>query len=278
MDRARSAIRVLESDHAPGGPVNRICEDFRVHPAKPALDLVPLPRSGRIYEGARPVRLGDVRPSGHLRLDAAARYLQDLSADDTADAALADSAHWVVRRTVLHVIAFPRYLEPLQLATWCSGIGSHYAERRIDMAGERGGRVEASSLWVHLDPASGRPRRLVDGFPALYGEAAGGRKPSAKLRLGDPPGDAAAVPWTLRATDFDVLDHVNNAAYWQVVEEALAARPLLRAPVRATLEHRHAIERGATVTWAAVGRDDGGVAVWVLDDGRVAASAVVEAG
>jgi acyl-ACP thioesterase len=247
-----------------------------VHPANPTLDLVPRPPSGRVFEGVRPVRLGDVRPSGHLRLDAAARYLQDLSADDTADAALADSSHWVVRRTVLAVHAFPRYLEPLRLATWCSGIGSHYAERRIDLSGERGGDIAASTLWVHLDQRSGRPRRLVDGFAALYGETAGGRKPSAKLRHGSPPPEAVAEPWPLRATDFDLLDHVNNAVYWQVVEEALAARPLLRAPLRATLEHRHAIERGAAVPWVAAGRDDGGVSVWVLDDGRVAAAAVVE--
>lgn len=221
------------------------------------------------------MRLGDARPSGHLRLDAAARYLQDLSADDTADAALPDAAYWVVRRTVLHVEAFPRYLERLQLATWCSGIGSHYAERRIEVRGDQGGHVEASSLWVHLDQASGRPRRLTEGFEALYGASAGGRKPSARLRHGGPPEDGTATPWVLRSTDFDLLDHVNNAVYWQVVEEALAQRPLQRAPLRAELEHRQAIERGASVTWVAEERDDGGVAVWVLDGDRVAATAVV---
>ncbi len=239
-------------------------------------DLVPRPAAGRIFEGSRPVRLGDARPSGHLRLDAAARYLQDLSADDTADAALPDAAFWVVRRTVLEVQAFPRYLERLQLATWCSGIGSHYAERRIEMVGEHGGRVEATSLWVHLDRDSGRPRRLVEGFADLYGEAAGERTVSARLRHPPPPEGASRVPWPLRVTDFDLMDHVNNAVYWQVVEEALASRPLQRAPLRAEVEHRQAVERGATVEWVAEERADGGLGVWVLDAGRVAASAVVQ--
>ncbi len=128
---------------------------------------------------------------------------------------------------------------------------------------------------MHLDRATGRPRRLADGFEDLFGPSAGGRKVSARVRHGAPPDAAPVQPWPLRATDFDVMDHVNNAAYWQVVEEALAARPVLPAPLRAEVEHRHAIERGATVTWAAVDREDGGVAVWVLDDGRVAATAVV---
>ncbi len=267
--------RVPASDHAPGGRVNRICEDSRANTVIPVPTLAPRPAAGRIFEGSRPVRLADVRSSGHLRLDAAARYLQDLSADDTADAALPDAAFWVVRRTVLEVLAFPRYLEPLHLATWCSGIGSHYAERRIEVTGDQGARVEAISLWVHLDGRSGRPRRLVDGFEELYGAAAAGRRPSARLLHPGPPEGAATTPWPLRATDIDVMDHVNNAAYWHVVEEALATRPVMQAPIRAELEHRTAIERGASVAWCARDRDDGGVELWVLDGDRVAASAVV---
>ena len=83
-----------------------------------------------MFEGVRRVRLGDVGPHGRLRLDAVARYLQDLSADDTADSALEDAQAWVVRKTVIEVRRSPRYLEPLRLATWCSGTGSHWAERR----------------------------------------------------------------------------------------------------------------------------------------------------
>ena len=110
-----------------------------------------------MFEGARRVRLADVSPAGRLRLDAAARFLQDLSADDTADAALPDAEAWVVRKTVIEVAAFPRYLEPLELATWCSGTGSHWAERRISIRGERGGAIEAATTWVHIDLASGPP-------------------------------------------------------------------------------------------------------------------------
>jgi len=49
-------------------------------------ELVARPRGGRVFEGVRKVRLADVSPAGRLRLDATARFLQDLSADDTADA------------------------------------------------------------------------------------------------------------------------------------------------------------------------------------------------
>jgi acyl-ACP thioesterase len=245
------------------------------NPPGPPIELVPRPAVGRVFEEARRVRLGDASPGGRLRLDAAARFLQDLSADDTADAALPDAEAWVVRKTVIEVRSFPRYLEALELATWCSGTGSHWAERRISVVGEAGGRVEALTTWVHFDRDSGRPRRVPEGFDAIYGEASGGRRVKARLDHPDPPPGATTVPWALRYTDFDVLAHVNNAAYWEIVEEALASRRQLRAPLRAEVEHRNAVERGAEVEVIAV--DDGDdLRVWVLSGGAVAASARVQ--
>jgi Acyl-ACP thioesterase len=47
--------------------------------------------------------------------------------------------------------------------------------------------------------------------------------------------------WSLRFADFDVMGHVNNAAYWQVVEEAMARRP------------RHARDEGTAASPIAAG-------------------------
>ncbi len=221
------------------------------------------------------MRLGDVSPGGRLRLDATTRFLQDLSADDTDDAALPEAEAWVVRKTVIEVQQFPRYLEALELATWCSGTGSHWAERRISMVGEAGGRVDAATTWVHIDLDSGRPKRVPDGFEALYGEASGGRRVKARLEHPECPPEAPRRPWALRFTDFDVLSHVNNAAYWEVVEEAMAARRELRAPLRAEVEHHRAIERGAAVD-VAMADDATVLTLWVLADGGTAASARVQ--
>jgi acyl-ACP thioesterase len=240
-------------------------------------DLVDRPRSGRVFEGARRVRLADVSPTGRLRLDAAARFLQDLSADDTADAALEEAEAWVVRKTIIEVTAFPRYLEPLELATWCSGTGSHWAERRISIVGAQGGAVEAASTWVHFDTGSGRPSRIPAGFDEIYGEAARGRRVKARLDHPEPPeGDLDRFPWPLRFTDFDVLGHVNNAASWQMVEEAISSRRHLRAPLRAEVQHRIAIERGATVE-VTTADDHDEMSLWASADGSIAVTATVTA-
>ena len=239
-------------------------------------DLVPRPTTGRVFAGTRRVRLADVSPAGRLRLDGAARILQDLSADDTADAALPDAEAWVVRKTVIVVESFPAYLESMALVTWCSGTGSHWAERRISIQGEEGGVIEAATTWVQVNPATGRPVRIAAGFDKIYGEAAGGRRVTARLDHPEAaPADAGAFRWPLRVADFDVLHHVNNAAYWQIVEEALALVRGLRAPLRAEVQHRTAIERGSDVQVATATLAGGGLGVWVVADGRLAATAQV---
>ena len=47
--------------------------------------LAPPPDRGRVFRSGRRVRLSDADPTGRLRLDACARYLQDVGNDDTAD-------------------------------------------------------------------------------------------------------------------------------------------------------------------------------------------------
>jgi acyl-ACP thioesterase len=215
-----------------------------------------------------------VSPAGRLRFDALARYLQDVSNDDTRDAGLADDLTWVVRRVVAEVRRFPILGEELLLRTFCSGTGPRWAERRVSIEGDRGGSIEASTLWVFVD-AAGRPARLPDGFLDLFGEAAGGRTVRARLRHGSAPAKTVASSWSLRFTDFDVLGHVNNAVYWVPVEEALAARRHLRAPLRAELEFRSGLEVGASAAVSVVDGEDESLALWLTEGDVVSATATV---
>lgn len=232
--------------------------------------IVPPPATGRVFRRSTQVRLADVSPNGRLRLDSLARIVQDVSNDDTVDAGLEDDMAWVVRRTVVEVHAEGRLRELLDLATFCGGIGGRWAERRVSVHGADGAHVETATLWVHLDMDTGRPLRLPQQFHELYAEAAAGRTVRAKLRHADPPVDPAAVgadvePWPLRFTDFDVLDHVNNAVSWEALEESLTSRRHLRAPLRAELEYRGAIERGDDVTRVTLDHEGGGLSVWLVD-------------
>jgi acyl-ACP thioesterase len=197
----------------------------------PATEFVPVPDTGRVFTGRRRVRLGDVDERARLRFDALARHLQDVATDDTADAGLDDGsssddggdsgrpASWVVRRTMMRVRQSASLDEALELRTFCSGTGRSWAERRTAITGSDGAAIDAVSLWIRIDAASGRPVGLGERFTDLYGASADGRTVSSRLQLPGPPADAERRPWPLRRVDVDPLGHVNNAVHWAVTEE-----------------------------------------------------------
>ena len=172
----------------------------------------------------RSVGLSDVRPNGRLRLDALARFLQDVADHDGHTAAIGGSGIWVLRRMSMRIAHTPRFRADVRLTTWCSGVGPRWAERRTDLTVGEGGVAEAVAIWVHVDAERGVPLPLPSGFDERWGATAGSRRVRATLRHPLPPADAAAFSWPLRAVDLDVVDHVNNAAYWAPVEEELARR------------------------------------------------------
>ncbi len=190
-------------------------------PASPQSELVSSPARGRSFEREVAPGLADATRSGRVRLDAIARWLQDIAYADIVDAGLADRGAWVVRRTRLRVESFPRFGEPVSVRTFCSAAGRIAAERRTSIGGSRAA-VEAVAMWIHVDAETLRPLRLGDEFAAVYGESAGERKADFRLRHPDPPAGAPSEPWRFRASDVDVAGHVNNAAYWEPVEEELA--------------------------------------------------------
>ena len=106
----------------------------------------PPPAFGAPLHATRPVRLGDSSPGGRLRFDGLARYLQDVSNDDTRDAAFENDMAWVVRRTAIEVRSGARFGEELTLTTFASGVGSQLGRaarhaQGIARRGDRGGEL-----------------------------------------------------------------------------------------------------------------------------------------
>jgi acyl-ACP thioesterase len=226
-----------------------------------SFQMIEGPGSGRQFTARRRVRLGDATPNGRLRLDAVARYLQDVSNDDTRDADWSDPHWWVVRRTVIDVHQFPEYMKEIDLTTWCGGIGSHWAERRTRISAVDGTPlIDAASLWVHVDEATMQPSKVPADVVDILAASAGGRDVNARLLLRDKLFDASTThteTWPLRFADFDAVGHMNNAAYWVIVEEFLAANRDVRAPLRAVVEHVVQVEPGQEpIRHIASGRDD----------------------
>jgi acyl-ACP thioesterase len=189
--------------------------------ADTATDLVAPPAGARVYEQQMRAGLGDCAPSGRIRLDALARWLQDIAYADVEDAGVAHLAVWVVRRSRMSIQRFPRFAEAFTLRTFCSGLGRMWAERRTTVEHQGEPVVEAVSLWVHLDPSDGRPMPFSQEEVEAYGDHAAGRRITARLRHPQPGQALLSRRWHFRASECDIADHVNNAAYWTPLDEEL---------------------------------------------------------
>jgi acyl-ACP thioesterase len=205
----------------------------------------------------RSVRLADMDADGRVRLDALARFLQDVAIDDVAETGWGVPEHlWFVRRIRVRVVVPLLRDRTLRLRTWCSGVASIAAGRRWSVAGDAGGRVEVDSVWIHLD-AAGRPARIGEFGP--YAAAAEGRSVSTRFALPEPSAATPRVAWQLRGADVDLHGHVNNAVHWAAVEDAVAASGAvdLGGPLLADLEYREPLDLGDDLSVGAVPEGDG---------------------
>lgn len=241
-------------------------------------ELVGRPPQVRAFTERRRPGFAECTPSGRVRLDALACWLQDVAYGDVADAGLDRVAIWVVRRTRIRVNRFPRFGERYALTTFCSGLGRTWAERRYDIV--RSGSdtdgpatpadVEAASLWVHLDLQQARPSRLTEAEIHTFIGEGPPRHVTARLHHPAPALTDGGDPWIFRAIECDIAGHVNNAAYWRPVEEELLRDG---EPERfdAEIEYRAPAQPGVK----RVLRD--GALRWIVDqDGVLHASVAVE--
>ncbi len=209
--------------------------------------------------------VADVDGNGRARLDAIARWLQDVAYEDIIDAGFEGRGAWIVRRLRLRVDSFPRFGDVLTVSTFCSGIGRFSAERRTTVSGGSA-RVEAVGLWICLDPDTWRPMRFAPEFVDAYAPSANGRDAPVRLRHHDPPAGGSPSEWRFRATDLDIAGHVNNSHYWAPLEEELA-RASEPKRIDAEIEFRDPASAGEV---ALVGDAR---ARWVLDaEGKALAS------
>ena len=133
---------------------------------------------------------------------------------------------WILRRLELRIDAHAALSRRRDReSTWCCGIGARWAERttqlRVRRPVVRRGRRD---LGAHRSASAARRSPLPAGLRRGVGRDRGraqGVGPAAPSRRRRPM--RAARAWPLRATDIDVVGHVNNAAYWAAVEDELAA-------------------------------------------------------
>ena len=169
---------------------------------------------------------------------------------------------WVLRRMAVSVNRYPSYEEPLRVVTWSSGI--HTCKGFRDFRAYCGGELiaSASSVWLYVNITAKTlcrvPRDVADGFPSIPGDVffAG----LEKLRLVAPAGACVERDISVRYSDFDGNGHVNNTAYFDYLQTALAVASLPPRPGSLQIEFVKEIQPSVEQVKVSLERRDNAVA------------------
>jgi acyl-ACP thioesterase len=212
-------------------------------------ELMPVPDGhAAVFDREWPVRVADIDRTGRLRLDAAARHIQDVGQDYMHELGFDDSHPlWIVRRNVIDVIRPIEFQDMLRLRLWCSGTSNRWCQMRVRIDGRNGGLMESEAFWININRDTEMPSRMSDDFLAQLRRTTDVDRLRWKAYL--TPGardDAEQIrEYPVRFTDIDLFDHMNNAVYWSVVKDYLSATSeLLRGWLRVIIEHEAPVALG----------------------------------
>ena len=255
----------------------------------------------RFFEADYRVRTGDVDQEMRVRLDAVARYLQDIANDniEATDFGATDP-FWIVRRPIIAVIRPFTWPAGITAQRWCGALSTRWTNMRVRLTADHetnrfnpepreGGLIETEAFWINVNE-QGMPSRLTDeAFEMLSSMTDEHRLRWKSMNPATAPSvDEVTLPdreHVLRITDFDPFKHLNNAAYLEAIEDELVDHPdLVDVPHRAVVEYLRPITPGTPITLRRV-REPERLLVWMLipapdgeekadDDGLVVAATV----
>ncbi|MQY19231.1 acyl-[acyl-carrier-protein] thioesterase [Nocardia macrotermitis] len=203
--------------------------------------LAPLPREGIGFTTSWPVRTGDVDPYNRVRLDAVARYLQDVAWEELESGFFhRTDPVWIVRRTVIDVVRPILWPDRVELRRWCSAMSTRWANMRVRITSDNGGLIETEGFWINLNESTNMPTRISDQGLAHLARTTSETRLRWRQWLTDlaPAESDTDLPFPLRATDIDLYNHISTSVYWQAVEHYLIDIPkLVAGPHRAVIEY-----------------------------------------
>ncbi|MGB3602109.1 MAG: acyl-ACP thioesterase domain-containing protein [Gordonia sp. (in: high G+C Gram-positive bacteria)] len=228
----------------------------------------PLPErkeGANFYTADYRVRTGDIDQEMRVRLDAVARYLQDIANDNIAALPFYETdPFWIIRRTVIDVLEPITWPSDFTAERWCSALSTRWTNMRVRINAvsetnrfnsemRPNGHIETEAFWINMTE-SGLPARISDlAMETLEPMTDEHRLKWKAMNPGKAPAaadvDLPDREHVLRITDFDPFKHLNNAAYFEAVEDELVDHPdLIAKPHRAVIEYLRAIQPGMQVT------------------------------
>ena len=175
------------------------------------------------------VRSYETDPLGRLQVPILCKLLQEAATAHAAvlgvavETLIENGIAWVLSRLHLEMQRWPTSDEHIVIETWPEAANRLFTERRFEVFDESGSGIgTASTLWLILDLERRRPVRLPAHVVERLGELGLGSEPRRFGDLVTPDPLDRELAFTVRRSDLDSAEHVNNTSY---VEWAIEAVP-----------------------------------------------------
>lgn len=164
---------------------------------------------------------GRVHPSTYLRVLAQTAVEASTAAGYDAGWYAAAGCMWLVRRSSFELARPARAEEPLEIRTWVEDFRRVRSHRRYDIHVDGAPLLTGRTDWVYVDVGSGRPRRIPAEMEAALGTAGTPAAERPPWQSPSPPAAPARSTHRVRVSELDGLGHVNNAAYLDLLGQAV---------------------------------------------------------
>ena len=140
---------------------------------------------------------------------------------------------WLTVKTKVCIYRRPKLLQTLTAATWPEVPGRIRCDRSYELT-HNGELIAAGKTeWAMLEVKTGRLARIADSYPPAirHCEHTACKAPYARI-----PDDFSQCPeigrYTVRSTDIDLGQHMNNAAYVHAIFGAFSCEELANMSIR----------------------------------------------
>lgn len=206
--------------------------------------------TNRIYAIGASVAFADVDRDNVICLRGLAKILQEAAIghanlfDTGTEAMVTRGESWLLNRLAIQVERYPAFGESLRLSTWSAGIRGFRGLREFRLHDTSGNLVVAgTSLWIFVNVRTQSimrvPAALAERFPCvpdnMFLPGIERLEPSAL------PENSRQTPISLRYSDFDANRHVNNTAYFDLLQEALHRSGANARPRQVLMKYAKAI-------------------------------------
>jgi len=181
-----------------------------------------------MYQLDSKVRYSEANSKSELTYHALLNYLQDSSTLHSEE--LGESGAQLLEQNMAWVLSFwqiciedmPKLSEDISVKTWPYQTKGLFGLRNFCMENEKGDTiVNANSIWVLIDPKTGRPLRITDEVSSHYPDEPKLEMDYCDRKISVPEVYEEKSAITVQKYFIDTNNHMNNAKYVMVAEEYL---------------------------------------------------------